>query len=220
MMNVWQPVSGSSKWQDRTVSKFRNGRLPMPLEIKAVKTKKGTTKIGEAISEDDDWFDGLTVSIENTSGKTIIYIGGGFLFPKPKEGVVAEPPWYHTFNYGRHPAAPSAARLTNLPISVKPGEMFDITLSNSDYVSTKQRLRQFGFPESIKDIKFNIEEIYYDDGTAWIVGDESERDPDNPEKYKRKANQPQATSKKKRNLRLHSEQRVLATRIKQTVAVG
>jgi hypothetical protein len=181
MMNAWLPVSGRGKWQERTVSKFRNGKLPMPLEIKAIKTKKGMTKIGEAISEDDDWFDGLTVSLENTSGKTIIYIGGGFLFPKPKEGGIVKPSRYEQFMYGRHPAAPSAALLTNLPISVKPGEMFDITLPHSDYASIKQRLKELDYPDSITDIKFNVEEIYYDDGTAWIVGGEHERDPDNPE---------------------------------------
>lgn len=196
-IGAWPSVSGITQSQDRTVTKFRNGKLPMPLEIKAVKTKRGKGKIGEAISDDDDWFDGLTVTLENTSGKTIIYIRGGFLFFKPQERGVAEPPWYDTFNYGRHPGVPGTVHLTALPLSVKTGETLDITLSNSDYVSIKQRLEQFGHPASVKDIKFNVEEIYYDDGTAWIVGDNYERDPNNPEKYKQKDSQPPSTSKKK-----------------------
>lgn len=171
MTNAWLPVSGTAQSKDRTVTKFRNGKLPMPVEVKAVKTKRGKAKVGEAISDDDDWFDGLTISIENTSGKTIIYIGGGFLFPRPKEGGVVKPSRYEQFMYGRHPGVSSTIRLTNLPISVKPGEMFDITLPSGNYASIKQRLKELGYPDSIKDIKFNVEEIYYDDGTAWIVGD-------------------------------------------------
>jgi hypothetical protein len=199
MTSAWLPTFGITQTKDRTVTKFRNGKLPMPVEVKAIKTKKKSAKIGEAVSDDDDWFDGLTVSIENTTGKTIVYIGGGFLFPRAKEGGVVKPSRYEQFMYGRHPSFSGTLRLTNLALSLKPGEVLDITLPSSNYASIKQRLRELGYPDSIKDIKFNIEEIYYDDGTAWIVGDNFERDPIEPEKYKRKENQPQPISKKKVN---------------------
>lgn len=96
--------------------------------------------------------------------------------------------------YGRHPHAPGTVSLTNSPLSLKPGGKFDITLPGSNYASIKQRLKELGYPDSIKDIKFNVEEIYYDDGTAWIVGGNYERAPGNPEKYKRKDSQPQRTA--------------------------
>ena len=54
IVNSWLPVSGTTKSQDRAVTKFRNGKLPMPLEIKAIKTKKKVAKIGETISDDED----------------------------------------------------------------------------------------------------------------------------------------------------------------------
>jgi hypothetical protein len=166
--NVLLPVFGITQSQDRTVTKFR--KLSMPVEVKAVKTKKGVTKLGQAISDDDDWFDGLAVSIENISGKTIIYIGGGFLFPRPQEAASGKPPRYQRFMYGRHPSLSDEASLTIEAINVRPGETFDITLSKKDYDSNKLRLKQLGYPASIKEIKFNIEEIYFDDGTAWIAG--------------------------------------------------
>lgn len=68
---------------------------------------------------------------------------------------------------------------------MRPGETFDIKLSKSDYDLNKIRLKQLGYPASIKDIKFNVEEIYFKDGTAWIAGDTFERDPNAPEQYKR-----------------------------------
>lgn len=195
--NVLLPVSGTTQSQDRIVTKFR--KLAMPVEVKAIKTKKGSTKLGQAISDDDDWFDGLAISIENVSGKTIIYIGGGFLFPRPQETANGKPPRYQRFIYGRHPSVSGEDTLTSWPIEVRPGETFDIKLSKKDYDSNKLRLKQLGYPASIKEIKFNIEEIYFDDGTAWIAGGTFERDPNNPEQYKRVTTIPKSQKKRSRS---------------------
>src|SRR2546421_1064138 len=99
--------SGTAKQvEDRVITKLR--RIPLPVNIKVVKTKKGDVAIGEKFPSEDDWFKQLTISVENTSGKTIIYIGGGFLFPNTEnqEGGQAAPPLYHRFMYGHHPLAP------------------------------------------------------------------------------------------------------------------
>jgi hypothetical protein len=165
-----QPSTLAQDTQDRVVTKLR--RRPMPVEVKVVKTKKATIEIGQSFSDEDDWFDGLTVSVKNTSGKTIIYLGGGFLFPRPKDGTVEQdaPPRYHRFMYGHHPLAPEAAVQAIQPVSIKPGETFNITISAEDYVSIKRRLNELGYVGSIKEINFNIEEIYFADGMGWRVG--------------------------------------------------
>ncbi len=163
--------------RDRIVTKLRRGS--MPVEIQSVKTKRGTVELGKSFPEEDDWFDGLTVSIKNMSGKTIIYLGGGFLFPRPEDesSQQATPPRYHRFMYGRHPLLPDDALQTVESINVKPGEIFNVTISGADYKSVRQRLRELGYSASIKEINFNIEEIYFDDGTGWRVGSWYERDP-------------------------------------------
>lgn len=171
----------------------------MPVEVKAVKTKKGVTKLGQAIADEDDWFDGLTISVENISGKTIIYIGGGFLFPRPQEAANGRPPRYQRFMYGRHPSVSGEDSLTSESINVRPGETFDIKLPRKDYDLNKLRLKQLGYPASIKEIKFNIEEIYFSDGTAWIAGGTFERNPNHPEQYKRVTTIPNAQKKRLRS---------------------
>jgi hypothetical protein len=175
--------SQSADKRDRIVTKLRRG--PMPVEIKSIKTKRGTVELGKNFPEEDDWFDGLTVSIKNTSGKTIIYLGGGFLFPRPEDepSQQSAPPRYHRFMYGRHPLLPDDALQTIEPINVKPGEIFNVTISGEDYRSVKQRLRELGYSASVKEINFNVEEIYFDDGTGWSVGSWYERDPNNPGKW-------------------------------------
>lgn len=171
--------------QERVVTKLR--RITFPVNIKTVKTKKGDVGLGQKFPGDDDWFKQLSISVENTSGKTIFYIGGGFLFPN-KEWQPGEqapsPPLYHDFMYGHHPSAPEGARLPGADISMKPGETFNLTLSGEEFPSVKRKLERLGYPDSIKEISVNIEEIYFDDGTAWITGSWYQRDPDNPKKYK------------------------------------
>lgn len=156
--------------QDRVVNKLR--RIPLPVNIKTVKTKKGDAGMGQKFPGDDDWFKQLSISVENTSGKTIVYVGGGFLFPnqEPLPGEQAPPPLYHRFMYGRHPSAPEGAQPPDAGISVEPGETFNLTLSADDFSSVKRRLKELGYPASVKEISVNIEEIYFDDGTAWSGG--------------------------------------------------
>jgi hypothetical protein len=159
----------------------------MPVEIKSVKTKRGTVELGKNFPEEDDWFDGLTVSIKNTSGKTIIYLGGGFLFPRPEDepSQQAAPPRYQRFMYGRHPLLSDDALQTIEPINVKPGEIFSVTISGEEYGAIRQRLKELGYSASVKEINFNVEEIYFDDGTGWSVGSWYERDPNDKKKYRR-----------------------------------
>src|SRR5205085_7679817 len=94
-------IAGQS--QDRVITKLRD--KPLPVDIKTVKTKKIVAEIGRNFLADDDWLKELTISIENTSGKTIIYIGGGFLFPKSTQQGAGAPPLYHRFMYGLNPLA-------------------------------------------------------------------------------------------------------------------
>jgi hypothetical protein len=177
--------------QDRVVNKLR--RIPLPVKIKVVKTKKGDVGLGQKFPGDDDWFKQLSISIENISGKTIIYIGGGFLFPNQalQPGEQASPPLYHDFMYGRHPLAPEGALPPDAGISIKPGEVFNLTLSDDEFSSVKGKLKRLGYPASIKEISVNIEEIYFDDGTAWSGGGWYKRDPDSPGKYKEVRDKPE-----------------------------
>jgi hypothetical protein len=193
--------SGTAKQlEDKVITRLR--RIPLPVNIKAVKTKKGDVEIGQKFSGEDDWFKQLTISIENTSGKTITYIGGGFLFPNldSQEGEQVAPPLYHRFMYGHHPLAPGETLPPNRSISIKPGETFNITLPEGDFSSVKQKLKGLGYPVNIKEIKINIEEIYFDDGAAWNGGNWYQRDSNNPKKYvkvKKKPEEQQIRLKKR-----------------------
>lgn len=108
--------------------------------------------------------------LENISGKTITYIGAGFLFPREVGDVGKAPPLYKALSYGLHPDVPEDYAINNQPLALKPGEKIAITLFDPDYFEVKNDLKQLEYIYSIKMIKFHLEEIYFDDGTSWVAG--------------------------------------------------
>ncbi|HYY57245.1 MAG TPA: hypothetical protein VE842_07905 [Pyrinomonadaceae bacterium] len=154
--------------QDRVVSK--TWRKPAPLKIKVIKTRKGEFAPEQKIFGGDDWFKGLSIVLENVSGKTITYVGVGFLFPRDDEEVGKTAPLYHTLSYGHHPKAPDEALVNVPPLALKPGESLAVTLSDSDYFEVTTNLKRLEYGHGIKGIKFHLYEIYFDDGTAWVTG--------------------------------------------------
>lgn len=156
----------------------RLSRKSAPFKIKHIKTKKGEFALGQKLVDEDDWFNGLSVVLENTSGKTVIYIRAGFLFPRQNEEVGNAPPLYKSFSYGRYPSPPEGAVLTAQPLALRPGERFTVTLSEDDYHEVAAGLRRLEYDQSIKTLKFNLEEVYFGDGTGWAGGTWLDRYPE------------------------------------------
>jgi len=110
---------------------------------------------------------GLSVVLENTSDKTITYIGAGFLFPRQEGEGRKPPPFYKSLFYGHHPDAPTESLLNVQPLALKAGERIAVTLSDSDYPEVMALLKELEYIHSIKTVKFSLQEIYFDDGTGW-----------------------------------------------------
>jgi hypothetical protein len=180
---LWPVIVTAAQEQDRVVSKM--WRKPAPLKLKVIKTRKGEVKPNQKILDGDDWFKGLSFVLENVSGKTVTYVGVGFLFPRDAEVFGKTPPLYHRLSYGQHPKAPAAALLNVSPLALRPGESITLTLSDSDYSEITNNWRKLESGRSINDIRLHLYEIYFDDGAGWVVGtwyqnssDIKERQPD------------------------------------------
>ena len=166
---VTQQTQGQiTNGKERVVEKV--WRKPTPFKIKNIKTKKGEFLIGQKLVDEDDWFNGLSVVLENVSGKTITYLGAGFLFPGQSGEGEKSPPLYKSLSYGHHPGAPGEAVLNIQPLALKPGEKFTVTLSEVDYDEVITNLKRLEYSQSIKAIKFHLMEIYFSDGTGWAGG--------------------------------------------------
>ncbi|HLL74122.1 MAG TPA: hypothetical protein VK421_02570 [Pyrinomonadaceae bacterium] len=152
----------------------------MPVEVRAVKTKNMNTTLGQPVADGDDWYEGLTLSVTNVSDKTITYIRGGFIFRPPRHAANAgEPPKYKQFAFGQHHELPEDARPSVLPFHFGPGESIDLLLDRNEHESVKRRLKELGYPDSIKEIQFHLSEVCFDDGSYWAAG-HYERKPARP----------------------------------------
>ncbi len=174
-----RPLKIAASQEERVVEKL--SRKQAPLMIKAVKRKKGEVFLGKKFTDGEDWFQGLSIVVENISGKTITYVSGGLLFPRQNEVDQKAPPLYKSFHYGVPPFAPGKAAPGVRPLVLKPGEKIVITLSDSDYYEVIANLRRLEYARSIKAIKFNLEEIYFDDGSSWAAGKYFPHNPNNPD---------------------------------------
>lgn len=175
------PRSAPLQEEERVFEKLSR-RQEAPLQIGTIKRKRGETFLGKKFVDREDWFQGLSFVMENTSGKTIVYVRGGFLFPRQIEMKGQVPPLYHSFRYGLPPSLREGAGSDAQQLALKPGETMTFTLSESAYNEITANLRRLEYTHSIKLIKFNLEEIFFDDGTSWAAGayfprDQGERRP-------------------------------------------
>jgi hypothetical protein len=174
---IAEQVQGqSTNSKERVVEKV--WRRPTPFKVKNIKTKKGEFLLGQKLIDEDDWFNGLSVVLENISNKTVIYIGAGFLFPGQNRETGKSLPLYKSLSYGHHPSAPGQALTNSQPLALKPGESFTITLSNVDYEEIKTNLKRLEYSQSVKSIKFYLMEVYFSDGTGWAGGSRLDRYPE------------------------------------------
>lgn len=176
-------VEAAIQGQDRIIEKPSSSKEPV--KIRAVKAKKGEIKLGEKFVGPEDWFNGLTIDVENIADKAITHISILMLFPRPHDHEAAEePPFGESLKYGLSPYAPiTSIAVSNQVQPIQPGGSINLTLSEELYVIVKQFLKKNKYPASIKKIELSIEDIGFIDGTAWRAGQLWRRDPSNPEKW-------------------------------------
>lgn len=152
-----------------------------PVNITTVKNYRGIVEVGKKFSDNDNWFEELTISVENVSDKDITYIGIGLMYIRP-ESQATELPLGDTINYGDRVAALKGSAP---PIKFKSSlgvAAIDIKMSARQYNSTRALLQKVGYPASIQALKIYIEEVLFSDGSAWSAGTWFERDPNDPDK--------------------------------------
>jgi hypothetical protein len=174
---IAQQIKGQhANSKERVVEKV--WRRQTPFKIQNIKTQKGEFLLGQKFVAEDDWFNGLSVVLQNVSGKTVIYIGAGFLVPGQNRDTGKSLPLYKSLTYGHHPTAPGQALMNTQPITLKPGERFTVTLAKVDYEEIQTNLKRLEYPQSIKSIKFYLREVYFSDGTGWAGGTWLDRYPE------------------------------------------
>ena len=152
-----------------------------PVNISRVRTKGGEFLRGKKVIGDESWFEGLTLTVTNTSGKSVTYVSVAIWFQRPQDDDTAhEPPFVHSLSYGRSPAASGAAGHLS-PAPVPPGEVIELILSDEMFNNIRTVLKKIKY-SGVKSIKLRLEEVFFEDGTRWS-GQMFRPDPNNPDKW-------------------------------------
>lgn len=167
------------QWQERSVEKSAYPREPV--KISRVRNKKKGFKLGEKFQEDDNWLDGLTVTIQNTSGKNINSLSVDLVFLRPPDHETADdPPLGYPLRFNPSPFHSEYA-LRDRSRVVKPGESIDLVLRDDEYEGIKRFLKELNYP-GVHRVEVLIHTVGFDDGTAWSAGTNFQRDPEKPDK--------------------------------------
>lgn len=87
-----------------------------PVQITLIKSQAGVIRLGEPLSDGEDWFKGLTIAVRNNSGKPITYISLRIRFPRPK-GQENELDFVEPLNYGVSPIPDANGQVPFNPVN-------------------------------------------------------------------------------------------------------
>ena len=179
LLLIPEVISGQQR-QNRSLKK-----IPWPNEpvkLTKIKVKGAVVELDKDFLAEDDWLNGLTISVKNTSGKAIVFISISIRLIRPatQNTVQQQPSYRHELKYGIEPSSQS---LPNEPKPIKPGEIVDIVLSAEDYDNIRMILKQLDYSAGVRQAQVVINTIIFDDDTMWKGGGILRRDRNNPKKW-------------------------------------
>ncbi|HEX8128213.1 MAG TPA: hypothetical protein VF527_03860 [Pyrinomonadaceae bacterium] len=151
-----------------------------PIKVVKVQSKSGLINIGGNTFADDDWLRGLTVTVKNTSGKSIAFVELELHFNGPEKSVGEVISGYPVM-YGKVPPPGSASFEDG--VIIPPNETVDVVLADDEYRRLRTFLNQTNYPESIKDVELIIHQVIFKDNTKWMAGSLFRRDQSDPDEW-------------------------------------
>ena len=174
---VFLPLLAFAQQQERLIDKesWRNE----PIKILKLKTRDKTIELGKKFEEDDDWLYGLTVTVQNDSGKAIARIDIELIFPRRGGSSTPETAYYAAhLIYGKDPADVSPQEVLKL---VLPGEKVDVKLLEVNVPSIMKDLEKLRYEQPVKLARIMLRAVTFVDGSMWAGdGELLYPDPDNP----------------------------------------
>jgi hypothetical protein len=154
----------------------------MPVKVNKAKLKRGLAAFGQSFTDtDDDWLEGFTLNVQNTSHKTIVFIDVSLTFFEKDEGLVpGRTPVGFPFSYGSE----SGVFESSSPFRpVPPGASVDVVLSADEFSRLKTLLLDDNYPIKFHHVDVRIDKVVFADGQVWYKSYLFYRDPNNPDRF-------------------------------------
>ena len=127
----------------------------------------------------DEWMRGVVLSLKNSSSKTIVSFSLDIDFPETKRtGNMMR----YTISHGRRPGLLPEVKIPERP-AIKPGESFQIGFSEQEFANLNRFLGERTNLGQLSRAEIGIGMIFFDDGTAWSMGNMMRADPNDPKRW-------------------------------------
>jgi hypothetical protein len=167
-----------SAQQSEITIQFLSGTEPVkPLSFNV---KNKNLSFGQGFSGSEDWLKDLSVDIQNSSGKSVVYVDIGVFVLRPKGDV--SPSFHFSITKGNKKSV-LEQKDTGLSFasSKSPDHLLNVQLSEGEYSSIRDSLDRLGYPSKIERLELQVEEVGFSDGTFWSLGKWFRVDPKKPE---------------------------------------
>lgn len=126
-----------------------------------------------------NWLNELSFDVKNITNKSVTYID--LQLDIPKSGKMERNGMVVSFIFGNRAASVTtthkdSSRLLEL---LKPGEVVKLKISELVREKLEAYLKKYD-AEDVEQIRVDIREVHFDDGTGWYLGHELKQDPSNP----------------------------------------
>lgn len=157
-------------------------RLPVeqnePVTITMVAVQGQSIAANEKFLGSDDWLNGLTISLRNTSNKPIRFASIQLQFPRSdgsKGSLAVDDVFYGNRALLSQP--PHSDMKSEMLIS---GKSVDVQVSANDFDRISRLLALTGYKGSIEEVAIRIGRIIFADDTMWYAGSSLQRDSSSP----------------------------------------
>ena len=142
-----------------------------------IKHRGQQMKPNEEFDGATDWVKDLTLTVTNTSGKTITHLAIHLIFPETATAEQSSTA-LHQIELGVHPDVPS----NRAPLILRPGDSIEVTLGN-EYADIKKLVEKRVSIDKINTVTLRLQSAMFDDGTEFYAGELYRRDPNNPRRW-------------------------------------
>jgi Flp pilus assembly protein CpaB len=176
------PIAGNQQ----TVETYKAvRRLPAeqnePVTITAVTVKHQKIGLNEKFLATEDWLNGLTITLKNSSNNPILLTSVQLQFPRQEgdQGAIA----VDDISYG-NPALLAKPREASAASPIlAPGLSADVSISSNDLERIKSLLSTGGYKGNIDVIAIRVGRTIFADDTMWYAGTNLRRDPSSPRNW-------------------------------------
>lgn len=149
-----------------------------PVKIVGAKTRNNAKiELGQSFEDQDDWLDGLVLTVANNYDKTVTAMTISLIFRR--QAGDTRPPFAWNLHFGPSPiSAEYNDRDRNKVIKV--GETLELPLTPENYESLKRGFEKTGYAESIQRVELEVKEVGFEDGSMLYSGTLYLQDPAHP----------------------------------------